>query len=65
LRKILHVPEECEINLVMAFGYPNENPVQEDASDSIKYWKDDKGVLHVPKRKMSDILHHDTYEVSN
>lgn len=61
LREILKVPQECEIDLVIALGYPNESPVQEEATDSIKYWKDDKGVLHVPKRKLVDVIHHNTY----
>jgi len=61
LRQILKVPDHCEINLVVALGYPNESPVVEDFRDSVKYWKDEQGVLHVPKRKLVDILRHSLY----
>lgn len=56
IRKILKIPEQYEINTVIALGYPAESPVVEDEAGSIKYYKDDNGVLHVPKRKLSDIL---------
>lgn len=61
LRQILKVPEHCEINLVVALGYPNESPMVEDFRDSIKYWKDEQGVLHVPKRKLAGVLHRNRY----
>ena len=61
LRQILKLPDHCEINLVVALGYPNESPKVEDFHDSIKYWKDEQGVLHVPKRKLTDILHRNRY----
>lgn len=61
LRQILKVPDHCDIDLVVALGYPNENPVVEELRDSVKYWKDELGVLHVPKRKLADILHHNLY----
>jgi len=61
LRDILKLPDHCEIDLVVALGYPNESPVAEDFVDSVKYWKDEQGVLHVPKRKLGEILHHNRY----
>jgi len=61
LRQILKLPDHCEINLVVALGYPNESPKVEDFHDSIKYWKDEQGVLHVPKRKLADILRRNRY----
>lgn len=61
LRKILKVPDHCEIDLVVALGYPNESPVVEEFQDSIKYWKDKQNILHVPKMKLADILHHNQY----
>jgi hypothetical protein len=24
----------------------------------VKYWKDDAGVLHVPKKRLADVLHY-------
>ena len=61
LRKILNVPGHCQIDSVIALGYPDEKPVVEPMKDSIKYWKDARGKLHVPKRKLEDILHKNTY----
>ena len=45
-------------------GYPLEKPVFEDIEkgSSIKYYKDDSGTLHVPKRKLEDILHFNQFE---
>lgn len=57
LRKGLHIPQKYLIDLVIALGYPNESSVLEPFENSVKYWKDKKGVLHVPKRKLKDILH--------
>lgn len=57
LKKILNIPEHFDIDSVLALGFSNEEPVVEEMKDSIKYWKDKDGRLHVPKRKLSDILH--------
>ena len=61
LAKALNIPENRGIVLVIALGYANEAPVVEDLTDSFKYYKDEKGVLHVPKRKLADITHYNTY----
>ncbi|MGQ9513985.1 MAG: nitroreductase family protein [Thermoproteota archaeon] len=61
LAKILHVPEHCKIDSVIALGYPAEKPVLEELTGSVRYWKDKDGVLHVPKRKLQDILHFNKY----
>jgi len=57
LREVLKIPDNYLIDSVLALGYPAEEPVIEDFKGSIKYWKDEAGVLHVPKRKLEDILH--------
>lgn len=57
LREILNIPENYKIDSVLALGCPDENPVIEDVKDSIKYWKDQAGQLHVPKRKLEDVIH--------
>ena len=57
LRKVLNVPESLDVALVVALGYPAENPVVEPVSDgNINYWLDKNGVLHVPKRDIKDIV---------
>ena len=45
------------VDSVIALGYKAEKSVVEDMEDSVKYWRDEKQVLHVPKRKLQDILH--------
>ena len=57
LRKILNIPDGLDIILVVALGYPAENPVVDKIKDGdIKYWLDKNGVLHVPKRDLEDIV---------
>jgi nitroreductase len=56
IREILRVSEDFEIESVVALGYPNEHPVMEPMKDSIEYWKDESGRLHVPKRPLEEIL---------
>jgi nitroreductase len=57
LKKKLNVPDYLEIDSVVALGYPLEESAEEEIVDSIKYWKDNEGKMHVPKRKLTDILH--------
>ena len=61
LRTILKVPENYHIDSVIALGYPAEQPQVEDLVDSVKYWMDDSGRLHVPKRKLKDITHYNSF----
>jgi hypothetical protein len=42
---------------VVALGYAAEKSVVEDQQGSIKYYKDENNVLHVPKRRLKDIMH--------
>ena len=57
IREILHIPESHKLDSVLALGYPAEDPVSEDLVDSVRYWKDASGRLHVPKRKVGSIIH--------
>ena len=61
LRKILNIPEHIIIDSVIALGYPDESPVMEEIAESVKYWKDKNNVLHVPKRKLKDIMYINRY----
>lgn len=57
LKLILGIPDDYDIGLVIAMGYPDESPVAEAAKDSVNVWVDEKGIRHVPKRKLADIIH--------
>jgi len=61
IREILNIPESRFIGSIIALGYKSETAVMVDMDDSIKYWRDEKKVLHVPKRKIEDILHINKY----
>ena len=57
LKPILDIPDNYDIALVIAMGYPDESPVTEDVKDSTNIYVDNKNVRHVPKRKLADIMH--------
>jgi len=58
LRASLEIPDRFDILLVLALGKPKDRIVIErvDATGDTKYWRDDKGVHHVPKRSLEDII---------
>lgn len=56
IQGILEIPASHKIDSVLALGYPDEEPLVEEMKDSVKYWKDRNGRLHVPKRKLNDII---------
>jgi nitroreductase len=61
LKQLLNIPDEYEVGMVVALGYPDEGPIIEESDGPVKYWFDDHGVRHVPKRKLKDILHRNKF----
>jgi len=61
LREILKIPEEVILDSVIALGYKAEKSVAEDFTGSVEYWRDENEVLHVPKRKLEELLHINKY----
>jgi nitroreductase len=61
LRQVLNIPDKYEVALVLGLGFPDESPVVEVATDSVKRWVDDKGARHIPKRKLEDVLYRNRF----
>ncbi len=61
LRRVLNIPDKYDIAMVLALGFPDESPVLEVATDSIKRWVDSEGVRHIPKRELKDIIHRNRF----
>ena len=58
LRTTLNIPDYFKILLVLALGKPSEQVVIEETDEimGIKYWRDDEGIHHVPKRSLNEII---------
>jgi nitroreductase len=57
LRSELEIPARYEILVVLVLGVPAEKVVLEAVEGgNVRYWRDDKGVLHVPKRSLQDVV---------
>ncbi len=61
VKTLFGIPQHYDVDSVLALGYPDEYPVSEPMSDSIKYYLDDQNVLHVPKRPLNAIVHHNHF----
>lgn len=58
LKQALSLHDHFEILLVIALGKPRETIVIEPVGPDgdIKYWRDAKGVHHVPKRSLDELI---------
>jgi nitroreductase len=58
LREALEISPRYEILLIIALGRPKETVVIEavGTTGDIKYWRDEEGTHHVPKRLLDDII---------
>lgn len=63
IRKLLKVPDSYDIDLVVALGYPAEQSVAEDVKPGreMNYYRDKDGRLHIPKRRLKDVLHRNSF----
>lgn len=62
VKELFEIPDEYQVYGVLALGYSAENPAMETLEDSVKYWLDESDRLHVPKRRLSGILHHEKFK---
>lgn len=62
LHQALQMHDQHEIIYVIALGKPIEEVIIEEitagssSAESVKYWRDDLGQHHVPKRRLADII---------
>ncbi len=58
LIEALRIPERYTVLMVVALGVPQETVVLEEleAGGDIRYWRDGKGIHHVPKRRLDDVI---------
>ncbi len=61
IKPILNIPDNYDIGLVIVMGYPDESPVAETATGPLDVRVDDKGLRHVYKRELKDIIHQDKF----
>jgi len=57
IKGILAIPNEVEVLLAVALGFPKEKPKLEKEGKGTLYWVDAKGELHVPKRALEEAMH--------
>jgi nitroreductase len=60
LRELWKIPAHLDVLQVIALGKPKETVVIEPMTSdgSVKYWRDENGIHHVPKRTLEDIIVH-------
>ena len=56
LMKTLNIDETMEINSVVALGYPAQQSEEAEFCGDVKYFMDENGDFHVPKRPMSEVF---------
>lgn len=56
INEILKLAEKYEISHLVSLGYPDEESVMEPFKDSMKYWKDEDGKMHIPKKSLDNII---------
>jgi nitroreductase len=58
LARSMKIPDRFEILHVIALGRPGEKVMIEEMSQDgdVRYWRDGKGIHHVPKRALDDII---------
>lgn len=57
IRQILNIAQHNCLDSIISLGFRAESPIIEKYKTSVKYWKDKRGILHVPKRDIIEVLH--------
>lgn len=61
LKQVLSIPAYCEVDSLVALGYPAQKSKAEKFKGDVKYWRCRQGNFHVPKRSLSEVLHVNQY----
>ncbi len=56
IRKLLLIPDQYVIISAIALGYGDYKTITEDEKGDIKYYLDSDEMLHIPKRKLKDLI---------
>lgn len=58
IASLFDIPDHLHLSLVIALGKPRETVILEECKDDqdIRYWRDEHGVHHVPKRTLESCL---------
>ncbi|MFO8017368.1 MAG: nitroreductase family protein [Promethearchaeia archaeon] len=56
IRDLFDIPKNYDIKHVISLGVPDEESSTEEYDDLFKYWKDEEGNMHVPKRELDDVI---------
>lgn len=58
VKKIIGIPDNLHLMYVISLGYPAQESTAFDNTGDIKYFMDENGAIHVPKRPLNEILKH-------
>ena len=56
IKELFNISDNLRIHTVIALGYPKQKSSCFDLEDSVKYYVDENNDLHVPKRKIEEIV---------
>ena len=58
LASLFDMPDHLQLSLIIALGKPRETVILEECKndEDIRYWRDEHGVHHVPKRTLESCL---------
>ncbi len=56
IKKVLALPDTLEVMYILSIGYPAQESVAFTSDESVKYYEDENGVIHVPKRSPEKIV---------
>lgn len=61
VKSLLKIPDDKRIAYVISLGYSQEEAVAKDTDEEIRVYKDDSGLVNVPKRRLHDIAYLNKY----